>query len=200
MFVNREERTIYHYMEGMSAPMGSYETYPWPARGILLVDKTIQEEERGVYRTDFRAPAPGSYTVPFLVSGSPQLYGCFNLEIEGLLTTKSPLWKEIKLEPLFRAETLEAETPTELRVRLTDPESGSPISNLKDVVILISKGPLWNWRAAATPGDDGTYSVKLNFPEAGSYSVLVAAKSRGLRFGALPMTYANVIESGIHSD
>ncbi|MEE8312397.1 MAG: YncE family protein, partial [Candidatus Binatia bacterium] len=59
--LNGADRSIYHFMEGMNAPMGAYQTYPWRARGVLLSDRTIREVDKGHYATEFQAPSAGEY-------------------------------------------------------------------------------------------------------------------------------------------
>ena len=182
------DRSIYHFMEGMNAPMGSYQTYPWPARGVLIVDRTIREVEKGLYQTEFQAPGAGKYTIPFLVPSSPQLWGCFDLEVQGTPTQQAAA--RLKMEPLFDSTPFPAGVPQELRVRLTDPDSGRPVDDLDDVMLLVMRGPTWQWRGAARGLGNGEYLVTVTFPEPGQYMVMVASPSHGVEFGSVPSVLA----------
>jgi len=61
--VNQAEGTVYYYMEGMIAPMGSYTTYGRVPRAVGVVDRSVRETEKGVYAAKFRVPAGGDYNV-----------------------------------------------------------------------------------------------------------------------------------------
>lgn len=193
LVLNPADRSLYHFMEGMNAPAGSYPTYPWTARGVLLVDRTLREVADGRYRASFRAPEPGRYTVPFLLPASPQLYGCFALEIGGL-PQGGEVWKSLRIELL--ASDVLAGSPQELRVRLVDVESGEPATGLDDVVVLMTRGPLWHWRGVAQPALDGVYSWSLAFPQPGRYRLFLASATRGLELGALPSAQIEVRPAG----
>lgn len=183
--LNGADRAISHFVEGMSAPMGSYRTYPWPARGVLISDRTIQEADAGVYETEFRLPRAGTYTLPFLVPTSPQLYGCFTLEVataEGEAVAETPLI----LEAMFDSkQAFSTGRPQPLSVRLRDPTSGHPVEDLDDVMILVLGGPRNQWRGRARPVGQGAYEVDAIFPSPGQYMVMVASESRGVAFGEL---------------
>lgn len=184
LVLSTTDRTIYHYMEGMSAPMGSYQTFPWPARGILIVDKTLQEEEKGRYSTDFRAPRGGDYTVAFLVSSNPQLFGCFDLPVQHLIPqSATPSGVSLVLEPSFAKGELVAGSPCTLGVRVLDGGSGDPVADVEDLMLLVFRGPTWEWRGAARPVGDGRYEVDVTFPAGGTYMVMYASRSRSIGFG-----------------
>ncbi len=184
LVLNASDRTIYHFMEGMNAPMGAYRTYPWPARGVLLSDRTIRETERGLYQTEFRVPRDGTYTLAFLVPSSPQLYGCFTVEVEPqprqerLATIRS-----LRIEPLPEAHRLTPGVVESVQVRLLDPASGRPVTGLDDVMVLVMRRPQWSWRGAAREVGDGYYEVELTVPRDGQYMVMVRSPSRGVEFG-----------------
>jgi DNA-binding beta-propeller fold protein YncE len=195
LLLNSADRSIYHFMEGMNAPMGSYRTYPWPARGVLLSDRTIREVEKGLYQTEFKAPSPGVYTLPFLVPTSPQLHGCFTLEVAHV-PGQDDRPPSLHMEPLFGGgHVFSPGTPQELRVRLTDPDSGEPVDGLNDVMILVLRGPTWEWRGAAEALGDGRYQVTVTFPKAGQYMVMVSSRSRGVQFGRGRSAVAKVGEA-----
>ncbi len=178
------DRAIYHFVEGMNAPMGAYHTYPWPARGLVVVDRTITERGVGSYETEFRAPGAADYTVHFLVPSSPKLHGCFTM------TFRSPPGKVVqtamRVEPLFDGHTFTAGRPERLGVLLTDGDGEHAPLELDDVMILVLGGPTTQWRGAARPLGDGRYEAMVTFPKAGHYMVMVASRSRNVKFGGLP--------------
>ncbi|HEX7624309.1 MAG TPA: cytochrome D1 domain-containing protein [Anaeromyxobacteraceae bacterium] len=69
--VNPADNTVYFYMEGMNAPMGSYGAYGHAARAVAVVDRSLKEVEPGVYAGKLRIPAAGRYDVAFLIDNPP---------------------------------------------------------------------------------------------------------------------------------
>lgn len=184
MLLSPADRNLYHFMEGMNAPMGAYRTFPWPARGVLLVDRTLQERDPGRYVTTFTAPAPGSYSVFFVLPSSPQLYGAFSLEFGGLPRVPET-WKSLRYELVGPAEIASGRTQT-LELALFDAESLGPVADLVDVALLVRRGPRWQWNGVAVPRADGRYTAELTFPEPGRYQLFLACPSRGIELVDLP--------------
>jgi hypothetical protein len=79
MVVNPADNTVYYYMEGMNAPMGSYQSYGASARAVSVIDRSLKETEPGVYTSKVRIPVAGRYDVAFLLE-QPRLVNCFSLE------------------------------------------------------------------------------------------------------------------------
>jgi DNA-binding beta-propeller fold protein YncE len=184
MLLVPSDRSLYHFMEGMNAPMGSYRTYPWAARGVLLVDRTLRELEPGRYATTFQAPGPGRYTVPFVLPSPPQLYGCFELELGGLPRAEEP-WKSLRFE-LVGANDFPSGATTHLELAVFEAESQVPLADLPDLALLVRRGPRWQWNGVARPLGAGRYRAELTFPEPGRYQLFLASASRGVELGELP--------------
>lgn len=195
LIMNAADRNIYHFMEGMNAPMGAYQTYPWPARGVLISDRTIREMEKGLYQTEFRLPAAGVYTLPFLVPSSPQLHGCFTITVKGK-RKQIKQYGSIQLEPLPKELTFTTGKPQSLRVYVTDPASDKPVTDVKDLMLLVMQGPRWQWRGAATPVGGGHYEVNVTFPKAGQYMIMAASTSRNVNFGQTRSLTVKVEDAG----
>lgn len=191
LVLNPADRIVYHFVEGMNAPTGEYLSYPWTAKGILIADRTIREVEKGRYLSEFQSPRPGSYTVAFLVPSSPQIYGCFDLSVEGD-ERLGPDAVPLSLEPVFASERFSPNAPGKLVVRLTDRTSGEPVDRLRDVLFVVTRGPRFQWRGAAKPLGDGRYEVDVPFEDAGRYMVVVGCSSRGIRPGQLESAWAVV--------
>lgn len=58
---------IYYYMEGMTAPMGSFKNYGRVPRAVRVVDRSLRETAEGVYSARARIPKRGKYDVAFLL-------------------------------------------------------------------------------------------------------------------------------------
>lgn len=195
LLLNPNDRSVYHFMEGMLAPMGSYRLYPWPARGLLLADRSLREVEKGEYFTSFQAPRPGVYTVPFLVPTSPQIYDCsFTIEVEAS-PGEAPS-HALRVETSFAGQTVEPGVDTTLELRIFDADTGAPLADLEDVMVLVFRQPRWQWRGPARAHGKGRYRVRLRFPEAGSYALMLQVPSRGVQFKDMPWMRVNVAAEG----
>lgn len=182
LLLNPADRTIYHFMEGMNAPMGGYRTYPWPARGLLLSDQTLYEVSEGVYGTEFEAPSAGRYTVPFLVATSPRLWGCFDLEVASRPNVE-PEPEAFEMEIASLDPTHSEGARQRVRVRLVDPRSGAPVADVPDLVLLALAGPTAQSRAHAEPVGDGFYEAVLELSRSGRYLLMASSRSRAVAFG-----------------
>lgn len=196
LLLSPADRSVYHYAEGMAAPMGSYPLYPWPARGMVLADRSLTEVEKGVYRTTVTAPSrPGLYTVPFLTPGSPQLHDCsFVVDVPGMPGRAPDV--ALSLDSVVVSGTDAPETRpgtrTVVEVRLSDPATGAPAAEIDDVLVLAMQGPRWQWRGPARALPEGAYEVEIPFPQSGHYMIMVRARSHGVEFGQLPGTLVTV--------
>jgi hypothetical protein len=68
------------YKEGMAAPMGHFQTYGKQPRAVLVVDRSLRETAPGVYETEARLGAAGSYDLALLLD-SPRLVHCFPVTV-----------------------------------------------------------------------------------------------------------------------
>ncbi len=195
LVLNPADRVFYHFVEGMNAPMGEYSSYPWTARGIVIVDRTLQEVEKGAYASEFQTPRPGSYTVPFLIPSSPQIYGCFDLTVKGN-EEADPDLVPITMEALFAESTFPPNATSKISFRLTDTATKEPLTGIEDVLVVVVRGPTYQWRGGATPKDDGLYEVDVPFRSEGRYAVLVHCESRKVRAGKIPARFAVVAPTG----
>lgn len=176
LILNEADRSVYHFMEGMHAPMGSYAMYPWGAVGLTVVDRTIRERDPGEYVTQFRAPAAGAYTVAFLEPGSPQIYGCFPVEIAGNPERDRPV-NALEFEIVDAPDEADGE-PRPLVVRVRDAATRHPVEDLEDLTIFVFRLPEWQWRHAASNLGGGLYSINVSFTEAGRHHVGLVCPSR----------------------
>ena len=179
------DKAIYYYMEGMNAPSGSFQTYGQSARGIEIIDRSLREQEPGVYSTRVRLPVAGPYDVAFILD-SPSLVQCFSFTAkpDPALKRRGPA---LSIEYLTQERQVTAGKQTRLAFRLTDPATGQPRAGLQDVLVQYYMVPgLHRTQAPAREGSEGVYEVHLSPPEAGAYYIYVACPSTRVQFGDLP--------------
>ena len=178
------DKAIYYYMEGMNAPSGSFQTYGQSARGIEIIDRSLQEREPGTYSTRARIPVAGRYDVAFLLD-SPRLVQCFSFTAkpDPALKRRGP---PLSVEYLIQERQVTAGEEFSFPFRLTDPESGRPSPGLGDVRVLYYMVPgLHRTEVAAREISDGVYEATLKFPAKGAYYIYVASPSNKVRYGDL---------------
>ena len=72
---------MYYYVEGMMAPMGSFQNYKRRPRALMLIDRSLAETARGVYSsTPVKLTNAGRFDVPILID-QPRIVNCFELEV-----------------------------------------------------------------------------------------------------------------------
>jgi YVTN family beta-propeller protein len=174
MVVNPADNTVYYYMEGMNAPMGSYQSYGASARAVSVIDRSLKETEPGVYTSKVRIPVAGRYDVAFLLE-QPRLVNCFSLEAkeDPLLASQR---KRIVVEYLVKSREvpLGKAVPVRFTVRT---EGGEPQTGLKDLRVLsfLVPGQHRN-ETIAREVQPGVYEAPVAIPEHGAYQINVASK------------------------
>jgi Uncharacterized conserved protein len=182
---NPADKLIYHYEEGMAAPMGNYQTYDRVPKAALVVDRSLRESAPGVFSIKTQVPAAGLYDVAFFLD-SPRVVHCFNLSVRSNPALKKFIAeRRVLAEALLKPATIEVNKPVEMKFRLINPGTGKPHENLKDVRILAMVAPgIWQKREIAHPAGDGVYSVTASIPQAGMVYVFVECPSLGLKLNA----------------
>ncbi|MDE0961371.1 MAG: hypothetical protein OSB09_11395 [Planctomycetota bacterium] len=189
MFVgNSADKLVYYYVEGMMASMGNFQTYKRIPRGVLVMDRSLQESGPGEYSTYVRFDRPGILDVPFLLDQPRALLG-FEVEVkrDELIPVAEAL-TPVVVKFLQPEKKIHAGDQVPLRVMVSDSETGDPISDLADVQLMLF--PLdgsFQERLAAKPVGDGIYQCVGSFPEQLRFGVLVQVESRGLTFGTSPL-------------
>ena len=178
---NPADKLIYHYEEGMAAPMGNYQTYGRTPKAALVVDRSLRESAPGVFSIKTQVPVAGTYDVAFFLD-SPSVVHCFKLAVRSNPALKKLAERVVAVEPLFKPATVHVDQPLELKFKLTNPSTGKAHENLKDVRILTFLAPGgWQKRDTAQARGDGVYSLTAALPEPGIYYVFVECPSLGLR-------------------
>lgn len=190
LIVSPGDATVYYYMEGMNAPMGSFRNYGHRPISALITDRTIKEEEAGIYRSRFKVPADGVFQF-ILTLDSPQIIHCFDFaaipdpaaDSEGL---------PVNVEYLSKSGALaKVGEPVEVRFRL-HPSDGSARVTPFDVEALTYRAPGKDRNTHDIEFmPDGTYAFKMVPNEAGVYYLYLAIPSEGLEFSQLP--YLSII-------
>ncbi len=179
---NPADRTVYHYMEGMMAPMSSFRTHTAPAVGIFVYHRRLEEDSRsGEYHTRVRLGTAGKHDVHVYLPDH-KIARCFDLALAG--EAKAPrgrtrptfvgLWKEGELV---------AGRPARLRFLLHESGSNRPIADVDEVRVLCF-GAQGNWqvRARAFHVTEGVYEVEIVFPREGRYVIALEAPALGMDF------------------
>ena len=178
--VNPADKLIYHYEEGMAAPMGNYQTYGRTPKAALVVDRSLRESGPGVFSIKTQVPAEGLYDVAFFLD-SPRVVHCFNLAVRGNPALKKRAVKRVAIQSLVTDRVIRVNEKVELKFQLTDPATGKVLENLTDVRIVAFLAPgVWQRREMATTTGAGIYTFTTTPPEAGIYYVFVECPSLGL--------------------
>jgi len=183
---NPADKLLYHYEEGMAAPMGNYEAYGQTPKAVLVVDRSLRESAPGVFSIKTQVPAAGMYDVAFFLD-SPRVVHCFNLSVRSNPELKKLIVeRKVAVQPLFKPSTIHVNEPVELKFKLTNPVTGKTHDAVKDFRILTLLAPgVWQERKFAQPLGDGIYSVTATVPQPGIYYVFVECPSLGLRLNAI---------------
>ncbi len=182
MFVaNPGDKLVYYYVEGMMAAMGNFQTYSRIPRGILVLDRSLQETGPGEYSTVVRFDKVGILDVPFLID-QPRTVTSFQLEVEAI--ESSPVVVELGpvdvtfVEP---EEVIRAGSSVDLKLEVTDSISGQPVDDLEDVkVMLFALDGSYQNRTIAEGLGDGMYQFTGTFREQVRFGLLIEIPSRGL--------------------
>ncbi len=180
LVANPADRAIYYYEEGMAAPMGSFANYSREPRAVLVVDRSLQEREPGLYTADGRLPQAGAYELVFFLE-SPRMLHCFPLTIEA--PASAPVTRRSVDIRLDAADALPVGQRRKLQFRVSDAASQQQIAGIGDLQVLIFDAPgITQTRLAARETEHGIYSVEFVPREAGFYYVHFQSASLGLRW------------------
>jgi hypothetical protein len=187
MFVaNPADKMIYYYVEGMAAPMGSFQNYKREPRGVMVYDRSLREIAPGVYRTTVTLPAAGAYDAAFLLD-APRLVNCFELPVAENPAIKKADEVAIRVEPLAKERTIKTGESYEFRFRVSDAKTGQPKPGVKDLRVLVFLAPgIWQQRLLAQPLGEGDYTINFTPPQDGDYYIFFNSTSLGVEFRQLP--------------
>jgi YVTN family beta-propeller protein len=195
LIANGPDQMIYYYVEGMMAPMGTFQNYKRRARGLMVIDRSLGETGRGVYTTAVKLTRAGRYDVPVLID-QPRLTNCFEMEVEKSASGEMEKPRvSITVEPEFKEREFKAAERVTMRFKVRDSVTGKGVERLKDVQVLVFEPPgVWQQRQWAREVGGGMYEVTQVFPRAGGYNVMLRVESRGARFADLPYTRVSIVQ------
>ena len=196
MIANAPDATLYYYVQGMMAPMGTLSNYKRRPLALLVLDRSLSETGPGVYSTPVRLTAKGGrYSVALLID-QPRLINCFDIEIaESPDAAQNPAGASVRVEPEFKGLKAVANRPYALRFQIKDATTGAPVAGLGDVQVLVFQPPgIWQQRQWAKHLGGGVYEVTQTFPHSSMFSVMYSIASRGISYRDLPATNVAVTE------
>jgi len=182
---NPADSFTYYYMEGMNAPMGSFQGYGHRTAAATVVDRSVKEIEPGTYASRVRLPVAGKYDVALLLD-NPKLLHCFFVEVD-----ESPELhkgeRPLQVEYLDMPSRVEPGSSLSMRFKLVEPRTGKAHAGVKDASVLFFKAPEGSKeRAAVRESAPGVYEAEIPLPAAGAYYLYVGAPSLGLKHADLP--------------
>jgi hypothetical protein len=186
---NAPDMMLYYYVEGMMAPVGTFQNYKRRPRGLMLLDRSLSETAPGLYSLPIKLKGAGRFDVPVIID-QPRLVNCFELEV-----APSPDSRQLRpiastaVEAQFNGNRFKLGQTASLRFKIIDPVTGQAVTRLKDVQVLVFEPPgVWQQRQWAEEVGEGVYEIKQSFPHVGLYRVMVRIASRGVDFRDLPFT------------
>jgi hypothetical protein len=193
---NAFDGAIYFYKEGMAAPMGHFKNYGRAPRAVLVVDRSLQEVEPGVYETGIRLRRPGDYELALFLD-TPRIAHCFPLRVAADPDRPLDARRKLLVRPLTSpATTLTVGSATELRFRALDPTTGEPVTGLADLQVLSVLAPgVWHDRQTAEEVGEGVYRLRFTPPRPGIYYVYTGSEARGAGFNRNPYLALSAVDA-----
>ena len=187
LLANPGDKMIYYYMEGMGAPMGSFQSYRREPRAVMVIDRSLRESSPGNYSTTIKLPASGNYSVAFLLD-TPRITHCFDVEVKpNPALAGRNRGVPLKVQYLSRDAKVRPGKEFNLKFKLTDSLTGEPKADLEDVGVLTFLAPgTWQKRQWAKPLGNGIYEVAIVPPKSGIYYIFVHCPSLKVALNQLP--------------
>ena len=179
LVANPADRTIYYYKQGMSAPQGSFSSYGRIPRGVLTVDRSLQERRPGVYETHARLGPPGDFNLAFLLD-TPRITHLFNVKVNPDPERSKRASAGVVVTPIDDSPTVTAGKPVRVRFRLSDRKTNDPTIGLTDVSVLVFSRGGWQRRLRPSPLGRASPPVELTPPRPGAYYLYAEAPSAGI--------------------
>jgi YVTN family beta-propeller protein len=175
---NPVDENIFYYMEGMNAPMGSFQNFQRSPKAVMTVDKGLKETLPGLYEAHVKLKNPGTYDVAFLMD-NPKITHCFTVSVADDPTIQAKKKGKILMELVSPGKNVTAGELIEVRIRLKDSLTGKPKSGVKDLRVQAVLAPgIWQKKVLAESRKNGEYIARFSFPRPGIY--LVSFKSLSL--------------------
>lgn len=198
LITNPGDQSIYYYMEGMNAPMGSFQTYSRTPRAVQVVDRSIQLTAPGVYKATVKIPRADTYEAAIMVD-TPDIQRCFSFstaEEEDSPKNEQAKNTQPALEFLTNERVAKKGVPLILKFKVSDAQSGTPLADLSDLYVLVAAvSGQRSDRFKPNSTGQGIYEVNLTFAEKGIYKIYIAIPSLKINADDLPFFTIQVIDS-----
>ena len=132
---------------------------------------------------------------------SPPLSHCFTLTAERDPALAARSAKPYRLEFLAEERDFAAGDTARVHLRLINPATSQPISDLTDLEAQIFQVPgTWRVLRPAKPLGDGIYEVAIELPHLGVYYLNLASRSLRARYNDLPSLVLRARETRIPAE
>lgn len=186
LVANPADQMIYYYMEGMAAPMGTFQNYRRDPRALLVLDRSLREKSPGIYEATVKLNGHGKYDVAFLLD-APRVANCFTVTINENPELSRQREIPISIQTLPSEPIAYVGESYALRFKVIDVKTNRTRSDLKDVGVLTFLAPgIWQQRQWASVSSDGVYEIRFVPPQAGIYYVFFECPSLTVQFNQLP--------------
>jgi YVTN family beta-propeller protein len=177
MLANTADGGINYYSEGMTAPMGHFSNYDHIPKSLMVLDRSLQEDEPGFYQTVTKLTRHGLHDLVLFME-SPRVVHCFKVPVLPDLAHNPR--GIVRLTYADGPRKIPVNRPFDLRFQLFDGQ-GAPIDGLTDVVVTAATPDgLWQKRIFAKGEGGGSYLASLTPTRMGSFQIFVRAGSVGL--------------------
>jgi DNA-binding beta-propeller fold protein YncE len=189
---NASDRSVYFFSEGMNAPQGNFVVKGAAPRGVVVLDRSLQEVAPGEYAGIVTPPAAGTYQVALLVP-KPRTWHCFEVAVSAKPASEGPPPKP-RLEFVMDARQIRLGDTIPVRVKAVDGVTGRALTGIRDMELLSFQPPgLAQQRTLLVEAADGMYQTQLRPSPPGNYLLMLRAPSLKLDFDALPPRSLKVI-------
>ena len=185
LIVSPGDATVYYYMEGMNAPMGSFRNYGHRPISAIVTDRTIKEEEPGLYRSRFKVPSSGFFQF-IMTMDAPQIIECFQFAAETDPEADSDALP-VDLQYLMGSgQRFPTGAPIPVQFSLSEPD-GSARAQPYSVEALSYRAPgEARTRLPVRHVSDDIYEVEIMPDQEGVYYIYLSVPEAGLQFSMLP--------------
>lgn len=190
--VNPVDNTTYFYMEGMNAPMSSYQNRGHTARAASVIDRSLREVEPGLFSTTVKLPASGNFDVAFMLN-QPEIVHCFTAQVQANPELHQQLATP-RVKYLLDDTTVVAGDETVVRFRILQGREDTPRTGIADLRLRYFQAPASRrLEIAAREVEPGLYEARLTLDEIGAYYLHVGAASLAMDFGQQPYLSLRVV-------
>ncbi len=172
------ERRLFYYLEGMFAPMGTFDNYRRTPRAVLVLDRGLTEATPGRFETTITAPKAGSYDLAVLTD-QPQVAHCFTVRVAPA-PGKAGEQQDGPVLVTSRSTVVPGTRELELVFQVSDDHG--PVHGVRDARAIVFLPPgTWQTSVWLTEEEAGSYRARVALPQTGVYSAAFDAPSLGAR-------------------